>query len=34
MPLYARTAQASAVVATGETRLYGNILRKKGGVRS
>jgi len=27
---YARAAQAFAVVATGETRLYGNILLKKG----
>ncbi|WP_367848486.1 RbsD/FucU family protein [Rhodoferax sp. WC2427] len=31
---YARAAQAFAVVATGETRLYGNILLKKGVVRS
>lgn len=31
---YARAAQAFAVVATGDTRLYGNILLKKGVVRS
>jgi L-fucose mutarotase len=31
---YARAAQAFAVVATGETRLYGNILLKKGVVGS
>lgn len=31
---YARAAQAFAVVATGETRLYGNILLKKGVVRT
>jgi L-fucose mutarotase len=31
---YARAAQAFAVVATGETRLYGNILLKKGVVAS
>lgn len=31
---YARAAQAFAIVATGETRLYGNIVLKKGVVRS
>jgi len=31
---YARAAQAFAVVATGETRIYGNILLKKGVVPS
>lgn len=30
---YARAAKAFAIVATGETRLYGNILLKKGVVR-
>ena len=30
---YARAAMAFAIVATGETRLYGNILLKKGVVR-
>ncbi|MBL8588927.1 MAG: ribose ABC transporter [Methylobacteriaceae bacterium] len=30
---YARAAEAFAIVATGETRLYGNILLKKGVVR-
>lgn len=31
---YARAAQAFAVVATGETRIYGNIILKKGVVAS
>lgn len=31
---YQRGASASAMVATGETRIYGNILLKKGVVRS
>ena len=31
---YERAARAFAIVATGETRIYGNILLKKGVVRA